>query len=115
MKPRIRISASLAIAGLVLVAGIDVSRASISSTAPASTLAQFGSQRALRLAEVTPASKPKSVKRTTHPHKAGRGPGINWLNPQPEPPMSAKKPGQGGNWLNPQPEPPRPVTQKKLH
>jgi len=115
MKPAIRISATFVIAGLALTAAFNVASAKISTAPPAGNSARFGSQQAIRLAEVTAATKPKYVKRTVRPHKAGRGPGTNWLNPQPEPPMASKKPGQGVNWLNPQPEPPRPVTQKKLH
>lgn len=111
MKTTIRISASLAIAGIAVMAAFEIGNASISMP-PAGTSARLALHQPVRLAEVT-TNKPKHVKRTTHPHKAGRGPGTTWLNPQPEPPMVSGKPGQGGNWLNPQPEPPRPVTQKQ--
>jgi hypothetical protein len=106
---------AFAIAGFVLVATLDVASAS-PSTGSAGASAWFGSQQLVRLAEMEVVTKPKHVKRTKRPHRVERGPGTNWLNPQPDPPMSAKKPVQGGNWLNPQPEPPRPDTAtKKLH
>jgi hypothetical protein len=106
---------AFAMAGLVLAATIDVASAS-TSTGSAGASARFGSQQPVRLAETMAVTKPKYVKKTSRPHKAERGPGTTWLNPQPEPPMGPAKINKGDTWLNPQPEPPRPVTgSKKLH
>lgn len=104
---------AFAMAGLVLAATIDVAGAN-TSTGPASASTWVEPQQSVRLAEAVTVTKPKYVRNTGRPHKAGRGPGTTWLNPQPEPPMGAAKINKGDTWLNPQPEPPRPVT-KKLH
>ena len=103
---------AFAAAGLVLAATINVAGAS-TSTGPAGASARVGPQQSVRLAETVAVTKPKYVKRTSRPHKAERGPGTTWLNPQPEPPMGPAKVNKGDTWLNPQPEPPRPVTGSK--
>lgn len=98
---------AFAMAGLVLVATIDVASAS-TATESAGYSARFGVQRSVRLAEAAVVTKSKNVKKTKV-----RGSGKTWLNPQPEPPMGPAKVDKGGTWLNPQPEPPRPVTGSK--
>lgn len=100
-------SATLAIASLTCVAALNLA----SAASPTGAAAQAGAQQPVRLAQAAvPTPKPaKKTKRSKAEH-----PKANWLNPQPEPPMSGKKPVQGNNWLNPQPEPPRPDTTKKL-
>lgn len=103
---------AVAMAGLVLAATINIASAS-TSTGSSSASVRFAAQQSVRLAETMTVNKPKHVKKTSRPHKAERGPGTTWLNPQPEPPMG---PAKGGTWLNPQPEPPRPDTRtKNLH
>jgi hypothetical protein len=105
----------LTIASLVIAATLNVASAT-PSTPSAGVSAKSELHQLVKLAEQTAVTKPKNVKRTSVPHKATRGPGTTWLNPQPEPPMAPAKVGSGGTWLNPQPEPPRPVTgAKKLH
>jgi hypothetical protein len=103
-------SVALGIASLACVAALSVASAANSAT-PAGAASETGVQQPVRLAQTTvttpkPAKKTKKLK-VEHPK-------TNWLNPQPEPPMTGKKPVQGNNWLNPQPEPPRPDTTKKL-
>ena len=106
---------AFAMAGLVLAATMNVANASTSTESPG-TSARPGPQQPVRLAEAVAVNKPRYVKKTHVPHKARRGPGTTWLNPQPEPPMGPAKVHKGDTWLNPQPEPPGPVTHvKKLH
>lgn len=93
-------SAAVAIASLAWIASANLAHAA-TSTGPAAASAVRASQDPVRLAANT---KRKKIEQ----------PQTNWLNPQPEPPMSGTKPVQGGTWLNPQPEPPRPATTKKL-
>lgn len=79
--------------------------------APDAIAVQPVAQHSVQLAQAatTATTTTKKTKRLKVEH-----PKTNWLNPQPEPPMTGKKPVQGNNWLNPQPEPPRPDTTKKL-
>lgn len=79
--------------------------------APDAIAVQPVAQQSVQLAQAatTATTTTKKTKRLKVEH-----PKTNWLNPQPEPPMTGKKPVQGNNWLNPQPEPPRPDTTKKL-
>lgn len=103
------------VASLAIAATLDVASATPSMPS-AGVSAKSELYQLVKFAEQTAATKPKNVKRTSVPHKATRGPGTTWLNPQPEPPMAPSKVDHGGTWLNPQPEPPRPVTgAKKLH
>ncbi len=103
---------AFAIGGLVLAGTIGVAGAS-TSTRYGGDAASLGGQQSVRLAESAAVAKPKSVKRTSRSHKAVRGSGDTWLNPQPDPPMGPAKVNKGDTWLNPQPEPPRPVTGSK--
>lgn len=97
---------AVTMAGLILVATIDVAGANTSTGSDGASV-RFGQQQSVMLAETVTVTKSKYGKETSH--KIGHGSGKTWLNPQPEPPM-------GRTWLNPQPEPPRPVTgTKKLH
>ena len=106
---------AVAMAALVLAATINVASAS-TSTGSSSASVRFAAQQPVRLAETMTVNKPKHVKKTSRPHRAERGPGTTWLNPQPEPPMGPAKVNKGGTWLNPQPDPPRPDTRtKNLH
>jgi hypothetical protein len=104
MKYRKLVPAALAIASLACVATLNLADAA-NSPGEADISARSSASQPVRLAENVATKKTK--------RKKIEQPQTNWLNPQPEPPMSGKKPIQGGNWLNPQPEPPRPVTTKK--
>lgn len=106
---------AFAMAGLVLVATVDVAGASTSMRS-ASASAKSEVQQPVRVAEVVAVTKPKYAKRTNLLHKKPRRSEKTWLNPQPEPPMGPAKVNQGKTWLNPQPEPPRPDTRiKNVH
>lgn len=103
---------AFAMAGLVLVATIDVAGAS-TSTGSAGASVRFESQQPVTVAEVVAVTKPKYAKRTNLLQKKPRRSEKTWLNPQPEPPMGPAKVHNGKTWLNPQPEPPRPYTRNK--
>lgn len=103
MKCRKLAPAALTFASFACVATLNLADAANSTGAVS---ARSSASQPVRFAEAVAAKKTK--------RKKIEQPQTNWLNPQPEPPMSGKKPVPGGNWLNPQPEPPRPVTTKKL-
>ena len=103
---------TLLITSLFVAASFTASAAS-PSTQTVNVQTERASRQPAILTDAEPVTKLTAVKAASVPRKVKRASGKTWLNPQPEPPMSASKKKTGGTWLNPQPEPPRPDTGAK--
>lgn len=113
LAPKDRAARStLLIASLFAAASLTASAAS-PSMQMVTVRTEPASRQPAMFADAEPVTKPTAVKAASAPRKVKRASGKTWLNPQPEPPMSASKKTPGGTWLNPQPEPPRPDNIKK--